>query len=257
MIKHVSIIIPTYNHGWVLRDAIDSALAQSLTDCEILVIDDGSTDDTQCLIADYLNYPCVRYYRQSHRGLGASRNRGLDLATGSYVQFLDADDLLFADKIELQLNALKRLPNVGAIHCDFQCVDGWSGKIIEKYGSPKLIGKSLLQNLILRWERGFSIPCHCFLFRREAIENLKFSCDLPNHEDWDFYIRWAAEGGATSYLSEELCAYRIFGDSLSRNDQLMDEGKRIVLARAASHSKVCHRLVITRTDLDFEHSSDR
>lgn len=93
----VFIIIPSYNHGRYLRSAISSVLAQSYDDFEIIVVDDGSTDDSVPMCQQYGSaVPCVS---QANRGLAAARNRGLEMARGDWLQFLDVDDLIAKDKL--------------------------------------------------------------------------------------------------------------------------------------------------------------
>lgn len=97
----VSVIIPTYNRGWILREAIDSVLAQKNIDFELIVVDDGSTDDTSDLLSSYRDD--IRVIKQSNRGVSAARNRGIDAAVGQYIAFLDSDDLWLPKKLSTQV----------------------------------------------------------------------------------------------------------------------------------------------------------
>lgn len=117
----VSVVIPTYNRARWLRDAIRSALQQSHRPLEILVVDDGSTDDTGKLCADM--GPLVRHIRQEHSGAAVARNRGLEEARGEYVAFLDSDDLWQPRKLEVHLAVHRALPQVGWSISDSQVID--------------------------------------------------------------------------------------------------------------------------------------
>src|SRR5271156_2034659 len=97
----VSVIIPTYNYGRFVTEAVDSVLAQSYTDHEVIVVDDGSVDDTPERMQPYAER--VRYLRQPNQGPSAARNNGIEAARGEYVAFLDADDLWHPRKLEAQL----------------------------------------------------------------------------------------------------------------------------------------------------------
>jgi hypothetical protein len=113
----VSVTIPTYNRAGMLPEALDSVLAQTYRDFELIVIDDGSTDETPTVMARYGTR--VRYVRQPNGGLGAARNAGLRLATGKYVAFLDSDDAWFDFKLALQVALLEAMPDVGFLFTEF------------------------------------------------------------------------------------------------------------------------------------------
>lgn len=113
----VTVVLPTYNRAHWLPEAIDSALRQTHADLELLVIDDGSTDDTERVATAY--GPPVRYIKQANRGVGFARNRAIELARGDFVAFLDSDDLWLDFKIALQLELFDLLPTVGFMFSEF------------------------------------------------------------------------------------------------------------------------------------------
>lgn len=113
----VSVIIPTYNRATLVVAAIDSVLQQTYRDTEIIVVDDGSTDDTEARLAAYGSR--IVYLKQANGGIDAARNRGLDAATGEYVALLDSDDLWLDFKLELQVALLDHFPEVGFVHSEF------------------------------------------------------------------------------------------------------------------------------------------
>lgn len=113
----VSVIIPTYNRANLLAEAIDSVLAQSYTDYELIVIDDGSTDDTERVVHSYGDR--VRYYRQINGGVNNARNHAVRLAKGEYIALLDNDDLWLPFKLELEVAILECFPSVAAVFSNF------------------------------------------------------------------------------------------------------------------------------------------
>ena len=104
----VSVIIPTYNRARIVGEAIDSVLSQGYDDFELIVVDDGSTDGTEELVASYL--PRLTYLYQEHQGVSAARNRGIASARGEYISFLDSDDLWLRDKLSSQVCFMESHP---------------------------------------------------------------------------------------------------------------------------------------------------
>ncbi len=116
----VSVIIPAYNAGSQLRDAIESASRQTYGDREVIVVDDGSTDQTESLVSFYGDR--IRYYKQANRGVAAARNLGIAKAKGKYIAFLDADDLWLPTKLAEQVPLLEADPSLGLVYTDWAIV---------------------------------------------------------------------------------------------------------------------------------------
>ncbi|RZM23887.1 MAG: glycosyltransferase family 2 protein, partial [Pedobacter sp.] len=115
----VSIIIPCYNYGHLISHTLDSLTKQTFKDWEALIIDDGSKDETATIIAEYMTKDSrFKYHFQSNSGVSTARNYGIRLSTGSYIQFLDADDLLSPAKIEMQVNLLHEKKDVMVCYCN-------------------------------------------------------------------------------------------------------------------------------------------
>ena len=112
----VSVVIPTYNRGRVVGEAIDSVLSQRYDDFELIVVDDGSTDGTEELLASYLSR--LTYIYQEHRGVSAARNHGIVSARGEYLSFLDSDDLWLRDKLSTQMRFMEFHPECRICYTD-------------------------------------------------------------------------------------------------------------------------------------------
>jgi len=161
----VSVIIPTYNRSDCIVNAVDSAAKQTHANLEIIVIDDGSSDDTGRVIAHrYAADPRVVYLRQENQGVSAARNTGLRVARGSYIALLDSDDIWKPWKIELQLRCLDRFADAGMIWTDMEAVDP-DGRLI----SPLFL--RTMYRASYRW-----FPSSESLFSRS--EPLEFVCGL-------------------------------------------------------------------------------
>jgi len=119
----VSVIIPTYNRAELLREAIDSVLAQTYKDFELIVVDDNSTDNTKDVVeGDTKNFQNIRYTVNRHKkGASGSRNTGIELASGEWIAFLDSDDLWREDKLQLQMSLAEKDDNIGFIFTNFSC----------------------------------------------------------------------------------------------------------------------------------------
>lgn len=113
----VSVIIPTYNRATLVKEAVESVLRQTYRDVELIVVDDGSTDDTEAALRQFGD--AIRYVKQPNRGMSSARNHGIALARGRYVALLDSDDIWLEDKLELQIALLEHYHRVGFVFSDF------------------------------------------------------------------------------------------------------------------------------------------
>jgi len=134
----VSIIIPTYNRGVLLHKAIDSVLAQTFSDYELIIVDDGSTDGTRDVVARYGSGK-IRYIFQENKGKSAARNLGIKLADGEYIAFLDSDDMFLPSKLQLQVEVLDAHGSCGFIYSYASNVDE-SGNLLNYHFEGNLSG---------------------------------------------------------------------------------------------------------------------
>src|SRR5262249_58047147 len=137
----------TYNYGRYLAGAVESALGQTFADLEVVVVDDGSTDDTRDVIRPYLRHRCVRYYRPNHVGQPAAKNVGIRLALAPLVAFLDADDLWLPENLERQVEVLEAEPQVGVVYTR-RLLMNQDGDDLE-YTQPPLFRGTVLEPLFL------------------------------------------------------------------------------------------------------------
>src|SRR5689334_4764378 len=134
MPRSVSVVIPTYNYGRFIDEAIRSALAQTQPPMEIIVVDDGSTDDTKDVVATFGDK--VKYVRQENAGVCAARNRGVAESSGDLIALLDADDVLEPTNLEKQSARFDEDERVGFVHCGVREFDSDTGNVI----ALKLVG---------------------------------------------------------------------------------------------------------------------
>lgn len=210
--EKVSIIIPAYNAADYIREAVDSALAQTYPDVEVVVVDDGSTDNTKHVLEPYISARKIKYVYEANKGLAGARDTGVKSAQGAYIAFLDADDLFLPEKVAEQVKVLEAHPDFGVCYSDLlHFTDSPSGVPEErkfyhhryKYPSGDVFG-SLLR-------RQFINPL-AVMARSEVFEKYGyFDENLRRSEDWDLWLRWSRAGVKFYYLDKPLAHYRMRG----------------------------------------------
>ena len=212
-VPRVSIVIPTYNMANYLPVALDSTLDQSCPDIEVIVVDDGSTDDTAEVIRPHL--PHIRYFRQEQRGVAAARNRALELTEGEYVRFLDADDALCRDSLSPQVDLLDRYPQVALVHGQAHVIDS-DGKVQDLRRSPLPSGAATVTpsaQAFRRLLRGCDICASTVMVRKTALQRVgPFQQECVPGEDWDVWLRTAAYYDL-AYIPRPLAYYRVHQNS--------------------------------------------
>jgi glycosyltransferase involved in cell wall biosynthesis len=222
----VSVIIPVFNGERFIGEAIQSVLEQTLQDLEIIVVDDGSTDDTGKAVRQF-SAP-ISYYRQENQGAGVARNLGVSLARAEWVAFVDADDLWYPKKLAMQMEHVKRCPEADLFYTDMDAVDE-NGNIIaqgllkkelerrEKRGRANLISLAF-------GNRPFPRPS-TVLLRKEVF--LKAGGFNPifrksNHEDFDLFARMA-QICVIVFIGQSLAKYRVHSTQGTRDSANSDE----------------------------------
>lgn len=222
----VSVVIPTYNCARFLGQTIDSALRQAYRDFEIIVVDDGSTDDTQQVVAGYGK--TIRYVYQSNQGASAARNVALSIASGEFIAYLDADDLWIADKLSRQVEYLDAHPACGFLHTEVSVIDE-QNKVLHtrfNYETNRPVPQGLcIRELLLRSH----IQTLTVLERRTAFDDAgMFDLRLPVAQDYLHWLGVVLRGYEVGYLAEPLGQYRWRAGSLmSSQRRLVEDFVRI------------------------------
>jgi len=213
----VSVVIPAFNVGAFIADAIRSVLNQSYSDIEVLIVDNMSTDDT-AKIAGQFGDSRVRVVKCRKRGAAAARNVGVDLARGDFLQYLDADDILSARKIENQLNALEDYPSGTVASCAWGRFSGdpcnvefFEEPVWKDYPIP---WKWLLDS----WDGGGMMQTACWLVPRFVAEEAgQWNESISVNDDGEYFSRILLKSSGVAYCPEEGVLYRSsLVDSLSR-----------------------------------------
>ena len=197
----VSVIIPVYNGETFLQECLESVLNQSHNNLEVIVIDDGSKDNTATIIKKVqVSEPRVRYIFQKNQGVSTARNHGLSLASGQYVSFVDADDKLHPDMYKTLIQALKN---------DDSLIVALSENAI--YKNKKLMNKRNVpakSALYYLCQLHFPTAVWSYLFRKEALEGIFFQTSIHFYEDFHFVYRVLSRQTSVSLSSDSLYFYR-------------------------------------------------
>lgn len=234
-----SVIIPNYNYGRYLRQAIDSVLAQSYVRTEILVVDDGSSDESATIVRGYGDR--VRWIQQHRAGVSAARNRGVQESHGDLVAFLDADDYWHPRKLERQLARWMNEPTVGFVHCGARILSE-IGEVIE----VQLDGQEgQIAEEMLLFQR-LTVVCtgSSILVPRAIFGDVGgFDTRLSTSADWDLCYRIAVRH-RVAFVPEELIVIRRHGTNMHANIRVMEHDMLLAYAKAfqgASAGTLCLR----------------
>jgi len=223
----VSVVIPCYNLGAYIGQTVESVRAQTMRNFEIVIVDDGSTDEATIRILDRLPAPDTRLIRTENRGIAAARNTGIRASRGRYLCCLDADDLLEPSCLEKCVAALDADPGLGFVSFGYRIFGAEEGEV--RHGAL-----SLLDFLVTN-----CAPCTA-PFRREAWEKAGgYDESFRGYEDWDFWIGVLEAGYRCRVLDEVLFSYRVRPDSLVRGCDRPDASaalrRKILKKHAASY----------------------
>jgi len=211
----VSIVIPTFNHARFLPRSISSALAQTWPACEVIVVDDGSVDDTRRALEPFAS--SIRYHYQPNSGLGAARNTGIRLARGTFLQFLDADDSIAPEKISTQIAALLADDSIDLVYSNYEMVIEGRAKM-KIYDPPP----ESTQDLVAYYVRWNMTPIHSPLFRRTVVDKTGlFDEDRDAQEDWDFMLRAVLSGCRFRFVPGPFAQYHRDGSVITNDSELM------------------------------------
>lgn len=236
MTNLISVVIPCFQQGHFLEDAIASLRAQTYPFWEAIVVNDGSTDDTESIALHFCaSDNRIRYFSKPNGGLSSARNMGIAHATGRWIQFLDADDLLLPRKFEAHIAATSDSDgNVVTYSNYFHGAHNAPKTRVNAYRvSHKFLTHRPVLDVATRWEFDFSIPIHAGIFPSWLFSeaHLSFDESLPNHEDWDIWMQVLPLISKVLLLPDELAIYRVNLDSMSRDKLQMWKGFSLAIEK--------------------------
>ncbi len=208
----VSVVMPAYNVGWCIRRAVDSVLAQGYRARELIVVNDGSTDDTRAVLETYRND--ITLIDQENRGMSAARNAAIRSARGMYIAFLDADDQWLPEKLSRQVDLMESRPEIGFCSTAARVEDG-EGRLLNlwrcHHGSTEMLVTLFSENAAIAG------GCSSVMVRKHLVDRVGlFDESLRGFEDPDLWIRLAAVSGYQC-IDEPLAVILRREHSVSRN----------------------------------------
>jgi len=207
----VSVVIATYNMGQYLVEAVDSVLAQTWKNLEVIVVDDGSEDDTKERMFKYRSDQRVTYIRTDNLGQPKAKNLGIKQSLGKFVAFCDADDYWSPEKLRLQMPLFNK-EKIGIVYSEVSYIDG-NGEEIKKPIPYQRYDGNITKRLIIK---NF-IPFGTAVVRKECFEKLGlFDEKLPMGIDWDLWLRFSISW-EFKYLPKSTYVYRVWPGQMSKN----------------------------------------
>jgi glycosyltransferase involved in cell wall biosynthesis len=215
----VSIVMPCYNQGLYINEAVESVLSQTHKDVECIVVDDGSTDGTPEIVERYGGR--VLLVRQENAERSAARNAGIARASGDYIAFLDADDYIIPEKIAEQLSFLEAYPEYDAVYSRVRYFEENGRR--RYYSARRIIPTGMIvRDLVF----GNCMTIHSPLMRKSAVERIAgFDPALNRYEDWDFFMRLAFSGTHFAFLDRYHAYCRVHPGNTIRDRVRMFEAK--------------------------------
>ncbi len=259
-LPRVSVIIPAYKAAEFIGETLESVFAQTFTDFEAIVINDGSPDGEELEKAIAPFRERILYLKQDNRGPAGARNTGIRHARGKYVAFLDSDDCWLPDYLGSQMKLFEETPSLGVVYCD-----------AEYFGDPALAGKTYMQtcpsNGPVTLETLIAGDCQvitsCTVALRQAVVDAGVfdeRVDLRGCEDFDLWLRIVYRGGQIAYQRKVLGRYRSHPGSLTRDTTKMlataalvyEKAERTMELSEETRALIKKRLASIRAHFDLE-----
>lgn len=219
----ISVIIPCYNQAHFLDETLQSVIEQTYSNWECIIVNDGSPDETEIISQKWVAKDSrFKYAYKKNGGLSSARNVGLEIATGDFVQFLDADDYLDCTKLALSINAVTQNNEYDIVITNF--------RMFEKSPIHSSIPYCTLtadlfnfDDLLYKWEESFTIPIHCGLFKASLFHYFRFPEQLKAKEDWIMWIALYKNNCSTFFINKPMALYRKSPHSMTQSVDMLGD----------------------------------
>ena len=235
----ISVIMPAYNRAALIGGAVDSVLAQTWPNVELIVVDDGSSDNTVQVLEQYTDR--ITLIRQENAGPSAARNKGLAAANGEYIAFLDSDDYWYPETLATLAAYLLDHPNVDMVCGGWDYIDE-QGQVIQESVNPKVHETDIRVDFFGALVLGNLFPIHSLLLRQHCFDRAGFfDPELHAMEDWDLWLRMAAAGCRFRAIEPPLARYRRHGECITLEPKRMEASASAILEKIFSNDQVENR----------------
>ncbi len=242
----VSVVIATFNMGQYISQAVESILQQTWQNLEIVVVDDGSTDNTPTVMQEYLDNPKVTYIKNENQGQPKAKNCGVKNTKGDFIAFCDADDFWEKTKLEIQMPLFNN-PKVGVVYSEVSFIDEHNNRFVKADHEVRHSGKVTDQMLIENF-----VPFGTSVIRRHCIEqNGVFDEEFRMGIDWDLWLRYSLDWEFI-YAPEKTYVYRVWSGQMSNNYRgRYDHAKRILTKFVNQHGSQLNSSSVRRAWADM------
>ena len=213
----VSVNIPCYNSGRFIKETLESVLAQTYGGFEVIVLDDGSTDDTAGIVKSFSDTR-IKYFYQENAGLAETRNKAIALSSGEYIAFLDHDDLWLPEKLEKQMDFLEKNTGTGLLFSDFYLLKDGRREKTTYFGNCAPKRGHIFENLL--FDEATFICISTTVMRRDIFDKIGyFKKEFKSGEECDLFLR-VAKDYELDYIDEPLAAYRLHPGNFSNRKEI-------------------------------------
>ena len=223
MTNKISIIVPCYNQSEFLDECLQSVLNQTYANWECLIINDGSTDNTEEIAQNWtIKDDRFNYFYKENGGLSSARNFGLERISGHYIQFLDSDDCLKNTKFELSVDAVSHNPLANIVISNFRMFENNLAVTMPPYCVLNH-DKFTFENVVFQWDVSFTIPIHCGFFEKSLFNNFRFPENLTSKEDWVMWVNLFTKNPFPVFIDLPLAMYRRNPKSMTMTKNMLSD----------------------------------
>jgi glycosyltransferase involved in cell wall biosynthesis len=217
----ISVIVPCYNQAQYLNQCLQSVLDQTHQNWECIIVNDGSTDNTEQLALEWINKDIrFKYIKKINGGLSSARNEGIKKSQGQFIQFLDSDDTIENKKLEKSIKLFQENEKLDAVISNFKSFTNDKKTYPNPFKDFEKINFNF-ESILLRWDVTFAIPIHCFIIKKPS--NLFFDESLRAKEDWVFWCGYFMRNPTVHFINESFANYRKHTTNMTSDSQHMKQ----------------------------------